>query len=48
MPAPVTYRTDEYTIIGGQPNFVSSDILADSQRYNMDSLPRRIPTVNCY
>ena len=22
---------------GGQPNFVSSDILADSQRYNMDT-----------
>ena len=32
------FITDEYTVfIGGQPNFVSSDILADSQRYNMDT-----------
>ena len=30
------FITDEYTVFnGGQPNFVSSDILADSQRYNM-------------
>ena len=32
------FITDEYTVFnGGQPNFVSSDILADSQRYNMDT-----------
>ena len=30
--------TDEYTAFnGGQPNFVCSNILADSQRYNMDT-----------
>ena len=32
------FITDEYTAFnGGQLNFVSSDILADSQRYNMDT-----------
>ena len=32
------FITDEYTVFnGGQPNFVNSDILADSQRYNMDT-----------
>ena len=32
------FITDEYTVfIGGQPNFVSSNILADSQRINMDT-----------
>ena len=32
------FITDEYTVFnGGQPNFVSSDILADSQRYNMNT-----------
>ena len=32
------FITDEYTVFnGGQPNFVSSDILADSQQYNMDT-----------
>ena len=32
------FITDKYTVFnGGQPNFVSSDILADSQRYNMDT-----------
>ena len=32
------FITDEYTVFnGGQPNFVTSDILADSQRYNMDT-----------
>ena len=30
--------TDEFTTFnGGQPNFVCSNILADSQRYNMDT-----------
>ena len=34
------FITDEYTVFnGGQSNFVSSDILADSQRYNMDTKP---------
>ena len=32
------FIADEYTVFdGGQPNFVSSDILADYQRYNMDT-----------
>ena len=32
------FITDEYTVFNGiQPNFVSFDILADSQRYNMDT-----------
>ena len=32
------FITDEYTVFnGGQPNFVCSDILADSQRYNIDT-----------
>ena len=35
---PPDFITDEYTVCnGGQPNFVCSDILADSQRYNMDT-----------
>ena len=30
--------TDEFTAFnGGQPNFACSNILADSQRYNMDT-----------
>ena len=40
MPAQVAYLiiTDEYTAFnGGQPNFVCSNILADSQHYNMDT-----------
>ena len=38
LPDFIMFITDEYTVFNGsQPSFVSSDILADSQRYNMDT-----------